>query len=78
MWTLILFTFWSLTQSSDSGSSLAINGFSSKENCEKAGIQIIKDAGHESKFKRSSEGMSNYRTSAEKTLYFNFQCVEVK
>lgn len=46
MWALIIFTFWSMSQSSDAGSTLSIHGFSSKETCEKAGKQIIEDAGN--------------------------------
>lgn len=79
MWALILFTFWWMPQSSDAGSILSIPGFSSKDSCEKAGKQIIEDAGNVVKFKRASvPGMTPYNTTQERTLYYHYQCVEVK
>ena len=79
MWALILFTFWCMPQSSDAGSTLSIHGFSSKETCEKAGKQIIEDAGNVVKFKRAGvHGMPPYNTTQVKTLYYHYQCVEVK
>ena len=71
MWALILFTFWWMPYSSDAGSTLSIPGFSSKESCEKAGKQIIEDAENVVKFKRAN-------TTQERTLYYHYQCVEVK
>ena len=79
MWALIIFTFWSMSQSSDAGSTLSIHGFSSKETCEKAGKQIIEDAGNVVKFKRAGvPGMRLYNTTQERALYYHYQCVEVK
>lgn len=79
MWALIIFTFWSMSQSSDAGSTLSITGFSSKEPCEKAGKQIIEDSGNVVKFKRAGvHGMPPYNTTQVKTLYYHYQCVEVK
>ena len=80
MWALIIFTFWSMSQSSsDAGSTLSIHGFSSKETCEKAGKQIIEDAGNVVKFKRAGvPGMRPYNTTQVRALYYQYQCVEVK
>lgn len=79
MWTLIIFTFWSMSQSSDAGSTLSITGFSSKASCEKAGKQIIEDSGNVVKFKRAGvHGMPPYNTTQVKSLYYHYQCVEVK
>lgn len=59
-----------MPQSSDTATS--VTGFSSKTACVQAGEQYIKDAGTEIKLIKSN-GSSNARS-----VYYHYQCVEVK
>lgn len=72
MWSLVILAFWWMPQSSDAATSVTVPGFSSKAACVNAGEQYIKDAGTEIKLKKSN-GFTHSRS-----VYYNYQCVEVK
>jgi len=72
MWSLIILAFWWMPQSSDAATSVAVPGFSSKLACVQAGEQYIKDAGNVIEF-RTANGASHSRS-----VYYRYQCVEVK
>jgi len=72
MWTLVILAFWWMPQSSDAATSVTVPGFSSKATCIRAGEQYIKDAGTEI-FLTKANG-----NSRERSVFFNYQCVEVK
>lgn len=72
MWTLIILAFWWMPQSSDTATSVTVPGFSSKSTCIRAGEQYIKDAGQEITLSKSNGA------SRERSVYYHYQCVEVK
>lgn len=72
MWSLVILAFWWMPQSSDTATSVTVSGFSFKTACVQAGEQYIKDAGTEIKLIKSN-GSSNARS-----VYYHYQCVEVK
>lgn len=72
MWSLIILAFWWMPQSSDAATSVNVPGFSSKTACVNAGEQYIKDAGNVIKL------MTPNGISRSRTVYYHYQCVEVK
>ena len=72
MWTLVILALWWMPQSSDAATSVAVPGFSSKATCIKAGEQYIKDAGKDLTL------MKTAGTSRSRSVYYHYQCVEVK
>ena len=72
MWTLVILAYWWMPQSSDAATSVTVPGFSSKATCIRAGEQYIKDAGTDI-FLTKANG-----NSRERSVFFNYQCVEVK
>lgn len=72
MWSLVILAFWWMPQSSDTATSVTVPGFSSKVACVNAGEQYIKEAGTEIKLIKSN-GFSHARS-----VYYHYQCVEVK
>lgn len=72
MWTLVILMFWWMPQSTDAGSTVSVPGFTSKEYCLSAGEQYIKDAGKNVRLS-TADGRSHIRS-----LYYHYQCVEVK
>lgn len=72
MWSLIILAFWWMPQSSDAATSVAVPGFSSKLACVQAGEQYIKDVGNVIKL-RTANGVEHSRS-----VYYHYQCVEVK
>ena len=79
MWSLIIFAFWFMPQSSDAATSVTVPGFSSKTTCVQAGEQYIKDAGREITLKRKSgNGPARYNNTHEISVYYHYQCLEVK
>ena len=72
MWTLIILAFWWMPQSSDTATSVTVPGFSSKSTCIRAGEQYIKDAGTDITLTKANG------TSRERSVYYHYQCVEVK
>lgn len=72
MWSLVILAFWWMPQSSDAATSVTVPGFSSKANCVRAGEQYIKDAGTEITLAKANG------TSRERSVYYHYQCVEVK
>lgn len=72
MWTLVILAFWWMQQSSDAATSTTVPGFSSKATCIRAGEQFIRDAGYKITLTRSGSN------SLERSVFFNYQCVEVK
>ena len=79
MWSLVILAFWFMPQSSDAATSVTVPGFSSKATCIEAGEQYINDAGREITLKRKSgNGPARYNTTHERSVYYHYQCVEVK
>ena len=72
MWSLIIFAFWFMPQSSDAATSVTVPGFSSKTTCVQSGEQYIKDAGKVMKL--TTEG----GFSQSRAVYYHYQCIEVK
>lgn len=72
MWTLVILAFWWMPQSSDAATSVTVPGFSSKATCIRAGEQYIKDAGTTITLVKAN------RSSHERSVYYHYQCVEVK
>lgn len=72
MWSLVILAFWWMPQSSDAATSVTVPGFSSKANCVRAGVQYIKDAGEEITLTKAGGNSRN------RSVYYHYQCVEVK
>ena len=72
MWSLVILAFWWMPQSSDAATSVTVPGFSSKSTCVEAGEQYIKDAGREITLRKSNS------LTHERSVYYHYQCVEVK
>lgn len=79
MWSLIILAFWWMPQSSDAATSVTVPGFTSKATCMEAGEQYINDAGRLLALKRKSgNGVDRYNSSEKRSVYYHYQCVEVK
>lgn len=79
MWSLVILAFWWMPQSSDAATSVTVPGFTSKDACIEAGKQYINDAGREIIFKRTSgNGPDSFNNTRERSVYYHYQCVEVK
>lgn len=61
-----------MQQSSDAATSVTVPGFSSKATCIRAGEQYIKGAGTTITLVKAN------RSSHERSVYYHYQCVEVK
>lgn len=61
-----------MPQSSDTATFVTVPGFTSKSACVQAGEQYIKDAGTEIKLIKSNG------SSYARSVYYHYQCVEVK
>lgn len=72
MWSLVILAFWWMPNSSDAATSVTVPEFSSKTTCVQAGEQYIKDGGKEITLRKSNN------TSYERSVYYHYQCVEVK
>lgn len=72
MWSLVILAFWWMPQSSDAATSVTVPGFGSKATCVRAGEQYIRDAGTRITLSRADG------TSHERSVYYHYQCVEVK
>lgn len=72
MWTLVILAFWWMPQSSDATTSVTVPGFSTKSTCVQAGEQYIKDAGREITLMKADG------TNRSRSVYYHYQCIEVK